>query len=239
MTAQRTSWSLSQMPVLLRGDPELLGAWVQRWQTGRVVLYVAVICVGAGLFGAAMGVWRSPLQAAYGAIKFPLIFLLTGFGNALLNGMLAPLLGLNLRFRESLLAILASFTIAAAILGAFSPLVSFLIWNTPPLSETTTGSSAAYSLVKLVPVAMIAFAGVAANVQLVRLLRRLAGDATIANRILSAWLAVNLLLGSQLSWMLRPFIGSPDLPVEFLRATAFRGNFFENVFRSLYLLFSQ
>jgi len=227
------------MPVLLRGDPELLGAWVQRWQTGRVAFYVAVICVGAGLFGAAMGVWRSPLQAAYGAIKFPLIILLTGFGNALLNGMLAPLLGLNLRFRQSLLAILASFTLAAAILGAFSPLVWFLVWNTPPLSAATTGSSAAYSLVKVVTVAMIAFAGVAANVQLVRLLRRLAGDATIANRILSAWLAVNLLLGSQLSWMLRPFIGSPDLPVEFLRATAFRGNFFENVFRSLSLLFSQ
>ncbi len=69
--------------------------------------------------------------------------------------------------------------------------------------------------------------------------RRMAGDAVIANRILSAWLAVNLLLGSQLSWNLRPFIGSPDLPVEFLRATAFRGNFFENVFRSLSLLFSQ
>src|SRR5918992_674563 len=77
----------------------------------------------AGPIGAAMGCWRAPLQALYTGIKFPLVLLLTTLGTALLNGMLAPLLGLNIRFRESLLAILSSFTIAAAILGAFSPLI--------------------------------------------------------------------------------------------------------------------
>jgi LmbE family N-acetylglucosaminyl deacetylase len=39
----------------------------------------------------------------------------------------------------------------------------------------------------------------------------------VAWRVISAWLAANLFLGSQLSWILRPFIGSPGLPVEFLR----------------------
>ena len=65
---------------------------------------------GAGLYGAAMGCWRDPMQALYTAIKFPLIILLTAAGNAMLNAMLAPLLGLNISFRQSFLAILMSFT---------------------------------------------------------------------------------------------------------------------------------
>ena len=48
---------------------------------------------------------------------------------------------------------------------------------------------------------------------LAALLARLGGGAGEARRVLFAWLTVNLFLGSQLSWVLRPFIGSPGLPV--------------------------
>src|SRR5512146_1534492 len=108
--------------VLLRGELEPIAAWVGQRSPRRLALHLAVIVIGAGLYGAAMGWWRDPQQALYVAIKFPLIILLTTLGNALLNAMLAPLLGLNLPFRQSFSAILMSFTIAAAILGAFSPL---------------------------------------------------------------------------------------------------------------------
>jgi len=60
----------------------------------------------------------------------------------------------------------------------------------------------------------------------------------VAGRVLLAWLVGNLFLGSQLSWMLRPFIGSPGLRVEFLRSDAFSGNFYEAVFRSSLHLFN-
>jgi hypothetical protein len=230
--------NVRQIPVLLRGEPEAINDWIQRWSARRVLLYVAVIILGAALFGAAVGCWRSNLQALYAAIKFPLIILLTTLGNALLNAMLAPLLGLNLGFRQSLLAILMSFTIAAAILGAFSPVVFFMVWNTPPLTQGAASSASAHSLIQLMEVVVIAFAGVAANLRLLQLLRRLSGSAVISRKILFAWLAGNLFLGSQLSWILRPFIGSPVLPVEFLRNNAFQGSFYETVFRSLrYLLF--
>jgi len=55
--------------------------------------------------------------------------------------------------------------------------------------------------------------------------------------VLYAWQAGNLFLGSQLSWILRPFIGLPSLPVEFLRTNALHGNFYENVLRSVLLIF--
>jgi hypothetical protein len=223
----------------LRGQPESIDVWAQRWETKRVLLYVAVIIVGTGVYGSAIGCWRAPTQAVYTAVKLPLILLLTTLGNALLNGMLAPLLGLNLTFRQSSLAILMSFTIAAAILAAFSPIMFFIVWNTPPLADPPGQSSTAFSFIQLTLVASIAFAGVVANLRLVQLLRRLSGSAVVARKILFAWLADNLFLGSQLSWILRPFIGSPFLPVQFLRDNAFQGNFFETVFRSAtHLLFN-
>jgi hypothetical protein len=233
----KSALSIQQIPTLLRGDSESIGEWIARWNISQMFLSVAIIVVGTGLYGAAMGLWRDPLQALYTATKFPLIILLTAIGNALLNGMLAPLLGLNIGFRQSLLAVLLSFNIAAIILGAFSPLMLFLVWNTPPISHYAVSSSS-HSFILLTQVVVIAFAGIAANLRLVQLLRRLSRSKTIARRILFAWLAGNLLLGSQLSWILRPFIGSPNLPIEFLRADAFRGSFYEAVFNALRLLFS-
>jgi hypothetical protein len=231
-TRQNSNRPAGQLGVLLRGELEPMAAWLGRWSARRFVLHVAVIVIGAGLYGAAMGSWRDPQQALYVAAKFPLIILLTTLGNGLLNGMLAPLLGLNIPPRQSAAAILMSFVIASAILGAFSPLIAFLVWNAPPMSpEAISGS--AYSAIKLTHVAVIAFAGTAGNVRLFQLLARLGGSRAVALRVLLAWLAVNLFLGSQLSWILRPFIGAPALPVEFFRASALHGNFYENVFRSL------
>ena len=226
----------AELPGLLRGDRgrEAMEDTNQR----RWLLYLAVIVVGAGLFGAAVGSWRAPLQSLYTALKLPLILLLTSLGNGLLNAMLAPLLGVNLSVRQSLLAVLMSFTIAAAILGAFSPLVYFLIWNTPPLMAGASTNASAHSLVLLCETGIIAFAGIAANVRLLQLLRELGGSAVAARKVLFAWLAGNLLLGSQLAWNLRPFVGSPDLQVEFLRPNAFEGNFFEAVLHHAANLFS-
>jgi len=233
MQARVGNVSLRQVGVLLRGEPQFLRAWSEDWRTDRLAFCVALILTGAGLYGAAMGCWRAPLAGWYVAVKLPLIILLTAVGNALLNAMLAPLLGLNIRFQQSFLAILMSFAILSAILGAFSPLVVFLVWNAPPMTSGLARSGWTYSFIQLTHVVAIAFAGIVANLRLAQLLRELSGSRAIARRVLIGWLVGNLFLGSQLSWILRPFIGAPDLPVQFLRATAFQGNFYETVFHSL------
>jgi hypothetical protein len=206
-----------------------------RWSCRRFALHVAVIILGAGLYGAAMGWWRDPQQAGYVALKLPFVILLTAFANALLNGMLAPLLGLNLPFRQSFAAIVMSFTIAAAVLGALSPLMAFLVWNAPALA-THARTNSTYSLMLLAHVLVVALAGVTGNLRLFQMLAQVGGSRAVALRVLLAWLAGNLLLGSQISWILRPFIGSPDAPVVFFQADAFHGNFFEAVYRSLHQL---
>ncbi len=225
------------MSALLRGDVEKISRWSEGWDARRLALQVAVIIIGAGCYGAAMGWWRDPQQALFTALKFPLIILLTTLGNALLNGMLAPLLGLNIPFSQSFAAILMSCTIASAILGAFSPLIAFLVWNAPQLGSGPAAGWA-YDFILLAHVGAIALAGITGNARLVQLLRRWGGNRGTAQRVLLAWLAGNLLLGSQLSWILRPFVGSPGLPVEFLRTNAFHGNFYEAVGRSFVHLFT-
>ncbi len=226
----------SEFATLLRGETEALSAWSELGNARRSALHIAIIVLVAGCYGAAMGWWRDPQQALYVAIKFPLIILLTTLGNALINGMLALLLGLNIPFRQSFSAIIMSFTITAAILGAFSPLIAFMVWNAPAMSVQSVSASA-YNLIKLTHVVVITFAGTMGNARLFQLLVKLGGSRVVALRVLFAWLAGNLFLGSQLSWILRPFIGLPSLPVEFLRPNAFHGNFYENVFHSLMQFF--
>jgi hypothetical protein len=226
----------AEFATLLRGESATISAWSEQRNTRRLAAHFAIIIVGAGCYGAAMGWWRAPQQALLVALKFPLIILLTTLGNALINGMLAPLLGLNIPFRQSFAAIVTSFATTAAILGAFSPLIAFLVWNAPALGSPAA-TPATYSFIMLTHVAAIAVAGVAGNARLFQLLAHWGNSRAVAQRVLFAWLAGNLILGSQLAWNLRPFIGAPLLPVEFFRANAFHGNFFEAVWGSLRQLF--
>ena len=233
MNSAAATADFSQGATLLRGDSEEIARWIERFDSRRLIFCLAVIFVGSGLFSAALGLWRAPMQALYGGLKLPLVILLTSFGNALLNGMLAPLLGLNITFRQSLLAILLSFTIAAILLGGFSPILLFVVWNVPSMAMGATFPTPGYDSLLMLEVGLIALAGTLANLRLLKLLRQLSGSHKTAMRILLAWLAGNLLLGAQLSWILRPFIGSPAQPVTFLSGHAFEGNFYEAVFAAL------
>src|SRR5262245_50817903 len=126
-------WDLPRR--LLSGEAGVARPWVEGAAWSRLSVATAIIVVGAGLYGAAMGCWRGPLQAGFSAIKFPLVLLLVGLLNAVLNSMLAPLLGLDLRFRQSFSAILLSFALAAGILGSLAPVAWFFTWNAPPPGE--------------------------------------------------------------------------------------------------------
>jgi len=222
----------AQVPALLRAEPTTLRDWLERQRLSRATFCILTIVVGAGIYGAVMGCWRSPLQALFTGIKLPLLFLLTTLGNVLLNAMLAPLLGLNLTGRQCLTVILMTFAIAAVMLGALAPVAAFVVWNAPPLTAATTLASPEYGLMQLTLFAFIAGAGIVGNATLAPLIRAWSGQRGVARRVLFAWLTVNLLLGSQICWVLRPFIWDPARPVEFLGPEYLRGSFYETVFEA-------
>jgi hypothetical protein len=216
----------------LRAGPDQLYEWVMRRSGHLVTFCVVAIIMGAGIYGAAMGSWRSPLQALYTGLKLPLVILLTTLGNGLLNGMLAPLLGLNVTFRQSLTLVLLSFALVSVVLGALSPVAWFVVWNTPPLTAAMQLSSPEYGVMQLTLAGFIALAGVVGNAHLLPLLSAWARSAATARKVLFAWLAGNLFLGSQICWVLRPFLWDPARPVEFIGREYFHGSFFETIFEA-------
>ena len=187
---------------------------------------ILVIVIGTGMYGFIMGLWRSPLQATFNLIKFPLLILLTTFLNAAINGMLAQLLGAGISFKESTFAILVSFAISSLILGSLAPISLFILSNTPPLIESTA-TFFAYEVFLLIHICFIAFAGTTGVLHLYTYLKFRTKQTRVAKQILLLWLAGNVFLGCQLSWNMRPFIGAPNLPVHFFRSNAFSGNFYE------------
>jgi len=229
--------NLRSMDAFLRAGPEWLREQVERRPRDVLVFCMVAIVIGAGSYGAVMGGWRDGWQSLYTGIKLPLVILLTTLGNGLLNGMLAPLLGLNITFRQSLTMVLMSFAIASIVLGALSPVACFVVWNTPPLTQGTTLSSPEYGFLQLTLAVFVALAGVIGNVRLLPLLRLWADRPVTARKVLFAWLAGNLFLGSQIAWVLRPFIWDADRPVEFIGPGFFHGSFFETIFQIVCRLF--
>ena len=220
----------SDLATLCRGKPSEISSWLEPENSRKLISCLFWIVLGSGSFGFAVGIWRAPMQALFVAIKLPILILLTTLGNGLLNGALAQLLGLPLGFRQSLTAVLMSFSVASIILGALSPLLFFMILNLPEVRDTGN-INRSYGAIILSAVLVISFAGTTSNLHLHRLVEHAGRSKPLASRIILAWLAVNLLLGGQLSWIMRPFIGTPDAPIEFLREAAFDGNFFETVWR--------
>jgi len=221
---------------LLRGDADCIAELIRQASFRLLAECSLIILIGAGVYGATLGLWRAPLQSVYTAIKLPLLLFLTCIGNGAINGMLAQIRGSGFSFKQTALAILMSFAIAAIILGSFAPITLFVWFNAPPLESTN--AILGHSLMLLTHVFAIAVAGMIANRRLLGLLRKVSGSSATARAVLFCWLAGNLFLGAQLAWNLRPFIGSPTLAVQFLRDDPLRGNFYEAVWRAArHLLF--
>ena len=206
--------------MLLRGAPHDLRQWLDGSQSLKVC--VLTIVLGFGLYGLTVGYWRDPSMGLYVAVKMPLLIFVTLLCNALLNGMLGLLLGSGLGFRQSLLAQIMSFAVAALLLGSLAPAAFFLAASAP-----------AYASFMVTHTLLIAYAGVVANVHLFRLLLACTPNSRIAAITLLSWLVGNAFVGAQFSWILRPFFGRPSLPVAFLREEPMKGTFYEAVWHSV------
>ncbi len=205
--------------------------WLDAPAPQRVGWVALTAFIGLAVYGFSVGYWRDPLLGVYVAVKLPLLVFLTLACNGLLNGLLGLLLGTGLGFRQSLLALLSAFALAALILGSLAPVTFFLAWNAP--SPTSPGAANAHAAYLITHTVLIGFAGITANIHLHRLLAVRASTPAAAVATLLAWLGGNGFLGAQFSWILRPFFGFPTLKVEFLRPHPMNGNFYQAVWKSL------
>lgn len=206
---------------------------VRRVRDGRDLLPLvlgcaATIVIGTAAYGATIGMWRDPLQACYAATKlvalFVALFGLTTASNAVFGGLLRA----RLSFRQVAACCLLGLAVTAALLGALAPVSWFLVRHAPPVEHHAASMRVAHQLL-MAHIVVLAIAGVLGVRRVYGLLRELVDDPAVARRVLWAWLLIEGLVGAELSWVLRPFLGKPDLPIALFRPDAFDSSFFESV----------
>jgi hypothetical protein len=185
-----------QVDEVLRGRPPA-GSW---W-----------LVVACGLaYGAVMGSFGGrPGQAVVSAVKVPLLLMATVALSLPSFFVLNTLLGVRGDFAAALRAVVASQAGLAIILASLVPLTAF--WY---------ASSSVYRAAILFNALMFAVASVGSQWLLRRAYRPLIARDARHRGLLRAWLVLYALVGVQMGWLLRPFVGAADQPVQFFRPDA-------------------
>jgi hypothetical protein len=204
--------ALAHADLFLKGS----GPFLPERSASRPAWWLPLMVVAfSPIYGAFMGSFGlvSPerlLMLVYSGAKVPLLLFAT---TALcLPGffVLNTLLGLRDDFREALQAILAGQAGLSIALASLAPLTRFWYF-----------SCGSYRAALLFNAAMFAVATVAGHITMLRYYRSLIRRHGHHRFMLAAWVGLYAFVGIQMGWMLRPFIGSPGLPVSFFRAEPF------------------
>jgi len=198
---------------------------------GGMAAALQVILVCGSIYGASLGAWHDARLAFYSAIKVPLLLLATAALTALFNWIIAALIGLPLKFGETIEMSLLPLAVASVILASCAPVIFFFDLSLPPPMPS---ARTLHNLLYLTHTALVAGAGVTGTTFLQRrLLEVCNGDARLARRVHAAWIVAFAFVGGEVAWILRPFIGSVYLPVVFLRSDALHGNVYEFIFTDI------
>lgn len=222
---------ITTSPRLCRGDRSLLQAWLEREPVGSLVFCIPAILLGCGAYGFTMGLWQGWEMASYVGIKLPLVIFATLLINGMINGMLAAVLGSGIGFRQSVQFLLAGFALMGIILLSLSPITFMMALHAPDPDEA--GAKQWHSVTLLTHTFIVAYAGITSHRSLLQHVREFATTAGHGTRTFFAWLAGNLFVGAQVSWIMRPFFGSPGLEVQFLRDHPLQGDFYQAVWKAL------
>ena len=199
----------------------------------RLAVRIGLLVVATAVYGAVLATWRSPLMAAYVAVKLPAVFVGATLVVSVFCWMAGLLAGADLRYGEVLDFVFSAMAIAGAILLALAPVVFFFIVSGAPDVGSAEEMRFAHACLLLVHIAVFAAAGVVGNVSLGRALKARVPHGCRLGLLMVLWLASFAVVGCQLGWMARPLVGSPNIKVEFVRADALESNFLESLFKQI------
>ncbi len=213
----------------LRVDELLRGSEAENRQpSGRRLTEWGAILVVAGLgYGAVMGTFGGfaatrLAQILYSALKVPFLLAVT-FGVSLPSFfVLNTLLGLREDFRQVLGALVGTQASLTLVLLSLAPFTAF--WY---------ASASNYDYALMFNGGMFAVASFTAQWVLRRRYQPLIARHPRHRTLLRVWLVIYVFVGIQMAWVLRPFVGHPDLPAQFFRAEAW-GNAYEVIGRLIW-----
>lgn len=192
------------------------------------------LCLGmtacAATYGAVLGFWHGPELAFYGAVKLPLVLLVTSALTVAFAWTAAALLGLPLRFGQVVVITFLALAVASLLLASLAPVAAFFTLCAPVPSEQ---ERTAHNLLYLLHTAFVGSCGLAGTVALWQAMRRLDAPLRTLRTVYAIWVMAFALVGGEVAWALRPFIGSVYMPVDFLRPDALHGNVYEFIFTDI------
>jgi hypothetical protein len=187
-----------------------------------------------GLFAALRGGQGSLLQLATSMVKVPALFLLTLIVTFPSLYVFSTLSGSRLEFKDTLRLLLAAIAVNLTLLASFGPVTGFF-----------TVSTESYPFMILLNVFFFAISGAIGLGFLRRSLGTVFGPPPSsttplgpppvplnpASRVFRIWTLIYAIVGAQMGWVLRPFVGAPGEPFQLFRPRD--SNFFAAVFEAL------
>lgn len=196
---------------------------------GLVFATVTIVTCG-GVYGAALGAWNGGRLAAYAVVKLPMVLLVTAGVTLLFNVAAAVALGARLRVRDVAAITLSAMAVASLLLASLAPVILLFDLSLAPAGA---GSRTTHNLLYVVHTVTVGTSGLAGTAVLWRSLRRSSGSWRRAVRILCVWLLSLAVVGGEVAWAMRPFVGSVYLEVVFLREDALDGNVYEFIWTDI------
>lgn len=192
----------------------------------RPGLILLILCAASALYGAVMGSWEVHLAdrwllMLFGATKMPLLVI--GTTLVCLPGffVLNTVAGLRDDFGIAMRAIMGAQAAFAAALLSLAPVTRFMYTWGLDQSEAILANAGMFTL-----------ATILAQGVLFRGYRTLRAKSPTHRYLLWVWLILYAFVGTQMGWMLRPFIGNLESPPTFLREEPF-SNAYVVVFRMI------
>jgi chromate transport protein ChrA len=190
-------------------------AWVDRTLRGaapRAGPGLFAVVAGGAVYGGVMGAFGGVggdrlLQIAFSAAKVPLLILATTALALPSYFVLNTLLGLRADFPDAVRAVAGTQAAVAVVLASLAPFTA--VWY---------ASTRSYHEATLFNALMFGVASLAAQLVLRRRYAPLEARDPRHRWLRRGWLGVYAVVGIQMGWVLRPFIGEPGRPVTFFRA---------------------
>jgi hypothetical protein len=211
---------------VLRGEPSAREGRLALRKPALGSLALGIVVFGM-FYGGVMGMYGGVLgprllQVVYSAVKVPILLVVTFLLSLPSFFVINALIGLRSEFSRVLQALLATQTGLTVILAALAPFTAF--WY-------ISGSD--YPLAILFNGGMFAVASLSAQWMLRRDYIPLIRDNPKHRWMLRTWILIYVFVGIQMGWVLRPFIGDPDQPVQFFREGSW-SNAYEFVLRMIW-----
>lgn len=189
-------------------------------------LAIGIVVFGM-FYGGVMGTYGGVagprlLQVVYSAVKVPILLMVTFVLSLPSFFVVNTLLGLRNDFSRVLQSLLATQAGLTVILAALAPFTAF--WYI---------SVSGYQFAILFNGGMFAVASLSAQWMLRRDYIPLVRDNPKHRWMLRTWILIYVFVGIQMGWVLRPFIGNPNQPVQFFREGSW-SNAYEFVLRMIW-----